>query len=95
MFETTFNDDQLEELFYDRLSEPIYRAVYDTIQEMIEYKELMDSNKDAQKQNPHYVVKWRNKNAFEDDFRIIGYFKTEAEAKERINYEQCITECDE
>lgn len=95
VFDAEFTNDQWEEIFDDRLGDPIYCAVYDTIQEMLEYTELLERSKDAEKQNPHFVVKWKNPNAFVNDFRIMGYFKTEEDAQQRIRYEQCITEFDE
>lgn len=95
VFETDFTEEEWEELFYDRLGDHIYRAVYDAIQEMVDYKDVLLRNIDAASHSPHYIVKWKNSNAYVDDFKIMGHFVTEADAQKRIDYEQIITEDDE
>lgn len=94
-FETEFTDDQWQEFFYDRIGTPIYEAVYDTIREILDFAKLAERNKNAETHHPHWLVKWKNPNAYVNEFKVIGCFKTETDAQKRIDYEQCITEYDE
>ena len=85
VFETEFVEDDWDELF-ERLCDPIYCAVYDTVQEMIEYKKLVERNKDADKATPHYILKYKHPNAYVYDWKQIKRcFLTQADAQAYID----------
>lgn len=83
VFETTFTDDQLEELFYERISEPIYCAIYDAVRDMLHENEQAE----VKKQKPYYSVKFKNPYSMHGifkDFTELQTFSSEAEAQAYI-----------
>ncbi len=59
--------------------------VQDKIHEVIDFNEMLKSNKGAEKKFPHFKVLNRNVNAFRKEFENFGVFKTEEYARRFID----------
>lgn len=82
--------DQVFETLYDGWVE----LVQDKIREVIDFKEMLERNKDASEQFPHFKVYHRNENAYQPEFSQASCFKTEEDARAYVHHD-FITEFDE
>ncbi len=86
-FEAEFTDDQWQEFFYDRIGEPIYSAVYETIFNMLNDKqqaEIKDHKPycSVQIKNPHSAY------GIFKDFTELQAFSSESEAQAYMDRQQ-------
>jgi hypothetical protein len=76
------------------IMEKLSWVVQESVHEVIDFNEMMERNKNADKTRPHYKVYHRNENAFQLVFEQVGVFKNEKDARQFINHD-IITEFDE
>lgn len=96
--EAILDDELTEEGLADveeKIGNSLYGFVYEQITAVADFNDLIERNKDAESSLPHYVAYWRNKNAFQPEFRKMGVFATEADAKQFAHHYDIITEFDE
>ena len=77
-------DDITNELY---AQDYIYPALIDCVHRTLEYNELMQRNKKAKESKQHYIVKYKNPNAFAMDFGEVAAFLTEQDAQKYINFQ--------
>lgn len=73
-------NDEKEEVYYIFESKLLFTA-QDSIREVIDDLELSEKNKGAELELPHFTVRWRNKNSYQNDWKRIGVFKTQEDAE--------------
>lgn len=72
--------DHLFEEIMDNISMFLFEC-YDRVEERVARE---DRNVDAENSNPHYRIEWKNENAFQENYRPIGVFKTLEDAVDEI-----------
>lgn len=65
----------------------IYVALINCVGRTLEYRELLQRNKKAKEIKPHYIVKYKNPNAYVMDFDAVGAFLTEQDAQKYIGFQ--------
>ena|SRR3989338_9237256 len=91
--ERKLTSNEYEQVFYAIL-EDLSCLIQDKIDDTIRFNEMLKRNKDASKTFPHYKTYHRNQNAFQREFKVVGIFNNEKDAREFINHD-FITEFDE
>jgi hypothetical protein len=94
LLERDLTEDELEEVKEAVLGDT-WMLIQDKIQEMIDFRELIERNGDAQTTFPHYKVIWKNENAYVKNFKIFFFTKSYEDAKKAIGHQNCITEFDQ
>ena len=93
MLERKLTSDEYEEV-YEAILEDLSELIQDNINDVIDFNEMLERNKDADKTFPHYKTYHRNENAYQPEFKVIGIFKNEEDARQFIHHD-FITEFDE
>lgn len=93
ILERQLTSDEYEEV-YEAILEDLSELIQDNINDVIDFNELLERNKDADKALPHYKTYHRNENAYQPKFKVVGVFKTEEDARQFI-YHDFVTEFDE
>lgn len=84
--EVELTPELLEEI-EDRIVNNLFWFLQDQISEARSYIDILERNKLARFYKPHYLVKWRNPNAYQAEFQTTAAFKTEEDAQEYIHYQ--------
>ncbi len=79
---------------FDAIQEDWMCFIQDKIHQVVDFNEMLERNKGAEKEPVHFDVYHRNKNAYRMEFVLAGSFKNEADARQYANYD-FITEFDE
>ena len=77
------------------MSQDMFMIIQDKINQVVEHNALLERNKDAEKVFPHFVVFYRNENAFQDEFEHLGVFKNESDAQAFIRHDGFLSKFDE
>ncbi len=93
LFCRNLTKEEYEEV-YETILESLSEFVQDSIYRVTDFNNLLERNKGASKILPHYKVYYRNDNAYQPEFRVMGVFLTEEDSKEYIRHDD-ITEFDE
>ncbi|MCX6751929.1 MAG: hypothetical protein NTZ87_00270 [Candidatus Nomurabacteria bacterium] len=93
MLERKLTSDEYEEV-YEAILEDLSELIQDNIYDVIDFNEMLERNKDADKTFPYYKTYHRNENAYQPKFKVVGVFKKEEDARKFINRD-FITEFDE
>ncbi len=94
ILERELSDDELEEV-KERVCGDLFMLIQDKINEVMDFRELIERNGDAQTTFPHYKVIWKNENAYVKNFKIFFFTKSYEDAKAAIRHQNCITEFDQ
>lgn len=94
LLERELNKDELEEVKEAVLGD-IWMLIQDKISDMVNFRELLERNKDAEKLSPYYKIIWKNENAYRKDFKPIFSTKTHDDAKKYIRAQDFISEYDQ
>ncbi len=94
LLERDLTENELEEVKEAVLGD-IWMLIQDKISEMVNYRELLERNKDAEKSSPYYKIIWKNENAYRKNFQPIFSAKTHEDAKKYIRYKDFISEYDQ
>ncbi|MEI8270291.1 MAG: hypothetical protein WCG45_02895 [bacterium] len=86
MLRRKLTTDELEEI-YESILEDLSELIQDNIYDLIDFNELLERNKNADKTFPHYKTYYRNENAYQPNFKVIGVFKTEEDARQFIHHD--------
>ncbi len=87
-FETEATPQLIEDITNELYAQDyIYPALIDCVHHTLEYNELIERNKKAKDSKPHYIVKYKNPNAYVVDFTEIGIFLTEQDAEKYIQFQ--------
>lgn len=73
-------DKEYEDI-YEKINEDAFMLIQSSINEVIDFNEMIERNRGAEKEFPQYKVYWKNENAYQSDFKQMGTFKTEKDAK--------------
>lgn len=84
--ERKLTPDEYEEV-YETIIEGLSTLIQDSIDGVIDFNEMLERNKDANKIFPHYKTYHRNENAYQPEFKAIGTFKNEEDARMFIRYD--------
>jgi len=94
----TLLDRQLTEKEFEDVHYAILERVSDVVQDgihhVIDFNEMLERNKGAEKSLPHYRVLHKNDNAYQPDFRTVGTFKNEKDARQYM-HQDVTTEFDQ
>lgn len=75
---------QIDKDLFEEISEEIRENVWEFIFDCfsaVERRRMRDRrNKDAENENPHYVVYWRNENAYQPSYKRLRAFRRLADA---------------
>ncbi len=93
LLDRQLTEEEFEDV-HSAILERVSEIVHDGIHHVIDYNEMLERNKDAEKVLPHYKVLHRNENAYKPDFRVVGVFKNEKDAREYVHHD-FTTEFDE
>ena len=81
------------ELLEERLSEDRYPFIQENLDSIIEFSNLLERNKDIETTQPHYIVKHKNENAFQDEFKEMRKFRNRQDAEKYIKFQnECLEE---
>lgn len=80
VLERKLTSDECEEV-YEKIIEGLSPLIQDSIYEVIDFNEMLERNKDADKTFPHYKTYHRNEVAYQPKFKAIGTFKNEEDAR--------------
>jgi hypothetical protein len=87
-FETEATPQLIEDITNELYAQDyIYSALIDCVHHTLEYNELLQRNKKAKNSKPHYIVKYKNPNAYVMDFEVVGAFLTEKDAQKYIDFQ--------
>ena len=86
MLERKLTSDECEEV-YEAILEDLSELIQDNISDVIDFNELFERNKNADKTFPHYKTYYRNENAYQPKFKVIGVFKKEEDARQFIHHD--------
>src|SRR3989339_1212719 len=78
--------DECEEV-REAILEDLFALIQDKIYEVIDFNEMLERNKDADKAFPYYKTYHRNENAYQPEFKVVGVFKSEEDAREFISHD--------
>ena len=78
--------DECEEV-YEAILEDLSELIQDNISDVIDFNELLERNKNADKTFPYYKTYYRNENAYQPKFKVIGVFKKEEDARQFIHHD--------
>ncbi|OGN15538.1 MAG: hypothetical protein A3J47_00215 [Candidatus Yanofskybacteria bacterium RIFCSPHIGHO2_02_FULL_43_22] len=78
--------EELETIFYE-ISDNLWEFIARTTDQVIEFNELLEANKNAKNAFPHYKVMWKNENAYQKEFRERYCFLTLANARDYIHHD--------
>lgn len=78
----------------EAINEKLIYIIQDSIHEVVDFNKMLKRNKNAENILPHYKVCWRNKNAYQPEFKQMGVFKSEEDARKFV-YHDIITVFDE
>lgn len=85
VLERKLTPDECEEVC-ETICEGLSSLIQDSIGEVVDYNEMLERNKDADKTLPHYKTYHRNENAYQPEFRVMGVFKNEEDARQFIHH---------
>lgn len=93
ILERGLSQDECDEVL-EVINEKLLCIIQDSIHEVVDFNKMLKRNKNAENKLPHYKVYWRNKNAYQLEFKQMGVFKSEDDARKFIHHD-IITEFDE
>ncbi|MEI6553740.1 MAG: hypothetical protein WCO09_04165, partial [bacterium] len=70
MLRRKLTTDELGEI-YESILEDLSELIQDNISDVIDFNELLERNKNADKIFPHYKTYYRNENAYQPNFKVI------------------------
>jgi hypothetical protein len=79
----------LEDLLFNEIREEINEGLWEFLMDC--YSRVDDrlirvkNNENADKENPHYNVYWKNENVSQFEFKLIGVYKTIKDANDFIH----------
>lgn len=85
---TPYNLETIE----DELMGYIYPSILECITDVVRMSELEEQSEIAKLRLPHYVVKWRNPNAYQETFVERFCFETKEDACEYIRLQGTVPE---
>ena len=77
---------EIDEVFR-RICDDLCFIVTEKVHEVFDHHEMLEKNKGAEKQFPHFKLYWRNENAFQKEWIYRNTFKTLRDAKAYIRYD--------
>jgi hypothetical protein len=86
ILERKLTSDECEEV-YEAILGDLSELIQDNISDVIDFNELIERNKNADKTFPHYKTYYRNENAYQPKFKVIGVFKKEEDARQFIHHD--------
>lgn len=92
-FDRELSEEEYEEVYY-ALLDNLCEFTRDAMIDVVDFHEMLERNKGAEKAFPHFVVYHRNINAYQPEFKRGQAFTNEADAKEYIHYDY-VSEFDE
>lgn len=72
---------------FERIEMNVSDFIVEKIYEVVEFDEMIESNKDAEKVTPHYEVYYRNENACQREFKRLAVFKNQQDSQRFIRHD--------
>ncbi len=91
--ERQLSETEVEEV-YEAILEDLGGFIQEKIHRVICFNRMLERNQGAEKIFPHYIVYYRNPNAYRPEFEMAMAFASEADAKSFIHH-GIITQFDE
>jgi hypothetical protein len=79
-------DEEFEDV-HSAILERVSEVVQDGIHHVIDFNEMIERNIGAEKSLPHYRFLHKNDNAYQPDFRAVGTFKDEKDARQYVHHD--------